>query len=541
MTPNDPGAAPTPQDEGGQSVRLDQVSFRYSTGATHLAAWATPRPEAGTGAGKAGTADGSSPVDGPTGHPHTAGEPGVSDIDLVLAPGTLTLLCGPSGGGKTTLLRLLNGLAPHFHRGDLHGSVHVAAQDMTAGGLAAAARVSTTVFQNPRTQFFTTHVHDELCFRGENLGEEPRGLLAKVADAASQMGVSDLLERPLADLSGGELQKVACAQALVAGTPVVLLDEPTSNLSPAALSHVSAAICRLKHQGATIVVAEHRLHFLRGLADRVLRVAGGRITHEWTGEAFFAMGRADRRALGLRSLSDPLAPALAVPRQGDARPRCGDLVVEGLRHGHPGRPVLDIDHLRLPAGAVTALVGVNGAGKSTLARVLTGLAEARRGKVSIDGRRLRARARRARSALVMQDVNRQLFADSVRAEVALGAADDVDVDLLLRDLDLAEVAHRHPQALSGGQKQRLCVASALARRAHIHVWDEPTSGVDAAHLAAVADRLRRLAARGAVVLVITHDPELVRRCADGIVHLRRLQDHEAGGPQACWVDMMPFV
>jgi energy-coupling factor transport system ATP-binding protein len=464
-------------------------------------------------------------------------------VDLEIAPGTLTLLCGASGSGKSSILRLINGLIPHFHSGSLHGRVEVGGVDMPRAALADSGRVTSTVFQNPRTQFFTSDVRGELAFRGENYGVDPGEIERRIRRAAGQLGISHLLGRRLSQLSGGELQRVACAQALVAGTPVILLDEPTSNLSPQAVQDMTGILARLKADGHTIVVAEHRLHFLRGLADQVVLVREGRIARRWTGEEFFALGDAERRDLGLRTLETP--PACdAVP----LRAHAGDdaqtppssargLVLEDVRFSYGRRRVLDIDRLGFPAGCVSALVGVNGAGKSTLARILCGLADPERGgRIALDGRRAGTRARLASSSLVMQDVHRQLFSASVRSEVVLGLdpgrAREVDVDALLAGFDLAAESERHPLSLSGGQKQRLAIAAAIAKGARLHILDEPTSGVDHRRLEAIAAALRSLARGGAIVIVITHDAELIEACADRIVKLRRLDPGGAASPQA---------
>ncbi|MCI1748086.1 MAG: energy-coupling factor ABC transporter ATP-binding protein [Acidipropionibacterium sp.] len=194
---------------------------------------------------------------------------------------------------------------PHFHDAELTGSVRVAGADPVAEDIAEAGRTSATVFQNPRTQFFTSDVAGELAFRDENYGLDPELIRARSARAAEQVGISHLLDRSLHQLSGGELQKVACAQAIAGGTDVLLLDEPTSNLSPGAIDEFTGLLGRLKAEGRTIVVAEHRLYFLRGLADRVVLLDGGRIVRRATGEEFFAIGEAERASLGLRTLHRP--------------------------------------------------------------------------------------------------------------------------------------------------------------------------------------------------------------------------------------------
>lgn len=234
--------------------------------------------------------------------------PVISDLNFTALPGSITLLCGASGSGKSSVLRLLNGLIPNFHSGSLDGKVEVAEVQISETDLTESGRVSSTVFQNPRTQFFTTDVRSELAFRGQNYGLDPAVIATRTAQSLADIGISHLIDRPLMGLSGGELQKVACAQALSAQTPVILFAEPTSNLSPSAIDDFAAVVGKLKQRGATIAIAEHRLYFLRGLVDTVLLIRDGSIQQSWDGESFFAMTEDQRLTLGLRTLSRPMPP-----------------------------------------------------------------------------------------------------------------------------------------------------------------------------------------------------------------------------------------
>ncbi len=449
---------------------------------------------------------------GPEGSPT---EHGLDDLSFEAAPGTLTLMCGPSGSGKSTALRLLNGLVPGFHGGEFDGAVHVAGVDVPNTPLHDAGRTTATVFQNPRTGFFNARVIDEIAFGLENLGLPRAEILDRVDEAAAVTDVAHLLDRDIMRLSGGEVQRVATAAAMAAEPRVLLFDEPSSNLSPGAVADLRALISDLRGRGVTMVVAEHRLHYLHGLVDQVLYLRDGRIAARFGGEEFFSLDDAARRDLGLRRLT-PTPAREPDPWACDAP----GLRVEGLRFGYGrGTTVLDIGRMDFPAGRITALTGPNGAGKTTLARVVCGLEkEGRDSAVTLDGERLKPERRRDIAYIVMQDVARQLFTESVEHEVQLGL-DDVDVPALLAEVDLAGLEDRHPQSLSGGQRQRLVIASAMARRPRICIFDEPTSGVGREHLLAIGSLMRRLADDGVVVIVITHDEELIEACADRVVAL----------------------
>ena len=507
---------------------------------------------------------------------YTTGAQVLTDVSLAPATGSLTLVCGASGSGKSTLVRLVNGLVPHFHHGRRDGEVLVEGREVADTPIEQMGRVTATVFQDPATQFFTTTVADELAFAPQNYQVPAQEIRRRRLRAVEELGIEDLLGRDLKGLSGGQLQKVACAQALVQDTPVVLLDEPTSNLDPRAIEDVRAAVARLRELGRTVVVAEHRVYFLEGLADEVVLMQDGRVARRMSGADFYAMGE-ERRSLGLRTLERPelrvpVTPVAAlrdggpgdggtVPgaggapgtgaalgagdapgvragaapgaggavtlgtgdmpgagaaarpagpgegRTGGAQGGQGGLLVEDLVVERGGRRILDIASLRFPAGAITGVTGVNGIGKTTLARAVCRLQRARRGaRVTLDGQELR----HGQAFLVMQDVHRQLFAESVSQEASAPQ---------LERLDLAGLAERHPLSLSGGQKQRLVIATAVDQDARVIVLDEPTSGVDYRHLLTIAAELRSLADEGRVVVVISHDIEFLNECADHVIEI----------------------
>lgn len=465
---------------------------------------------------------------------YPGGRPVLDDVDMDVTPGALTLVCGASGSGKSTVLRLLNGLIPNFHEGELSGRVLIDDEDVSSAPIERSGLRTATVFQNPASQFFTTTVADELAFAPQNYRVEAGEIRRRRAGALEELGIGDLADRDLRTLSGGQVQKVACAQALVQRTPVILLDEPTSNLDPRAIDDVRAAIGRLKAAGRTLVVAEHRIYFLRGLVDEVVIMGRGRVVHRMAGEELWRIGEARRKELGLRALERPrlavrpagLAAIAGGPggRPGaedavgngavdadDADDAAGDgadgLLIENLQVERSGRLVLDIPRLFFPAGAVTGVVGANGVGKTTLARAVCRLQRARRGaRMSLGGRELRS----GRAFLVMQDVHRQLFTESVSQEASAPQ---------LERLDLAALADRHPLSLSGGQKQRLVIATAIDQDARVLILDEPTSGVDHRHLVAIAAELRDLAREGRVVIVISHDVEFLNECADRVIDM----------------------
>uniref|UniRef100_A8M7J2 ABC transporter related n=1 Tax=Salinispora arenicola (strain CNS-205) TaxID=391037 RepID=A8M7J2_SALAI len=456
-------------------------------------------------------------------YPH-AEQPSLRDLTLRVNPGEFVILCGASGSGKSTALRLMNGLIPHFHEdGVLTGTVTVGGLVTTNAELDAMGLVTGTVLQHPKRQFFTDTAPEEVAFAMENFGFPPEEIRRRVVETVEELATGVPVEQRLRDLSGGQQQQVAIAAAIAHRPSVLLLDEPSSNLSSDAVQRLTATLASLKAQGVTIVIAEHRLRYLEDLVDRVIVMRDGAIDVEWPAAQLRAVPDDELAREGLRGVVStvdlPALPAsgASIVAGADASEIPGAaLELEAIRCRLGGRIVLDIDRVAFADGSVTAVRGVNGAGKSTFARIMTGLQRST-GTVFLDGKALNPRARQRASAIVMQDVQRQLFTDSVKAEIHLAGTDTPeapDTDTVLDALDLAHLADRHPLSLSGGQQQRLVVAAVRVAGRRIVVFDEPSSGVDRRHLRSIADQIRRLAADGAIVLLISHDDDLLALAAD---------------------------
>ncbi|HHY07371.1 MAG TPA: ABC transporter ATP-binding protein [Corynebacteriales bacterium] len=468
----------------------------------------------------------------------------IEDLNLQIQPGESVLICGGSGSGKSSVIRLLNGLIPNYHEGELTGTVTHGDHVINEEPLYNTGSFTATVFQNPRTQFFTTDVTSELAFGCENFGMDPEEIRARIVQVADELALWNLLGKNLFRISGGEKQRVACGCSIMAQPDLYLFDEPTSNLSPKAIAGFRDIYKRLRDQGATLVVAEHRLYFLRDLVDRVIIMEQGKIKAELTGEEFWKLSPAERRHFGLRDLQAPHKPELPTIRvnrkQGEDDTAADDifhiidsgalrrsdfdagLSIRDLTFSYGDKKVLDIPYLDLPAGKVTCVAGPNGAGKSTFANVLTGLAKAK-GSFTFRDQKMGAKARLRKSYMVMQDVHRQLFGTSVTDELTLDSrhkkTNPEEIEQLLYEFDLTEVADRHPLSLSGGQKQRVVIATAKACGKDIIVFDEPSSGLDYSHMQAIARAIRELADQNKVVVVITHDYELMNLCGDLLLHI----------------------
>ena len=473
---------------------------------------------------------------------------GLKNINLKIMDSECVLLCGASGCGKTTLTRLINGLIPHFYKGTLSGEVIVNGKNIGEQELYSLAGVVGSVFQNPRSQFFSVDTDGEITFGPENIGLPKEEILKRKKNVITELNLRDLMNRSLFELSGGEKQKIACGSVAALLPHIILLDEPSSNLDWSAIRDLRKIMKLWKNQGKTIIISEHRLWYLKDIIDRVLYLEQGEIVHEWTQERFAALSESELASYELRPLNleeryiqafsgDTVITDKDIDKVSDKKEILGEpqkkrIVIKNLYFTYTPKKYLffkkrlspvDADSctLRIPflsakLGEIIGIIGNNGSGKSTFLRCLCGLEKTCTGTVSIDGKIYTRKNLTKNCYMVMQDVNHQLFTDSVITEVMLSMEhpDEKKAEKILASLDLLQYKDKHPMALSGGQKQRVAIASAMAADAVMLLFDEPTSGLDYRHMKEVSALLKELAKKGKTIFVATHDPELAAECCD---------------------------
>jgi energy-coupling factor transport system ATP-binding protein len=491
-----------------------------------------------------------------------ASRPALADVSLEVAPGEFVLLAGRSASGKSTLLKAACGLVPHFHGGEIEGEVRVADLDAIAAGPGELAAVAGYLAQDPETQVVSTTVAAEIELPLEMRGDEPTDRARAVEEVALALAIPHLLDRTVDTLSGGELQRVALAAALVTRPRLILLDEPTSQLDPVAGDELIWLLRRLNEEwGVAVLLAEHRLERCLAAADRVVAMETGAISFDGTPADFLAWARNADPALetpaarlfslagieplpvGVRQARQLLARKKAdwqeggtpserlvlLGRAAHGRPhpshpsklseegvppslppalRAGNLWVE-LDRGEDLRDVLKGIDLTIRRGERVALMGRNGAGKSTLLRTAAGLHEPVAGKIEVES-----------IALLTQNPGDYLVRERVGDELPgeEGAA-------ALRAVGLEHAVDADPRDLSGGERQRLALAIALAGRMEgdllpgLVALDEPTRGMDRARKDDLVGLIGRLDDRGAAVVVATHDVEFAAAFAERVVLL----------------------
>jgi len=468
-----------------------------------------------------------------------AAAPALLDVSLEVAPGEFVLLAGRSASGKSTLLRAACGLVPHFHGGEVEGRVEVAGLDAIAAGPGELAAAVGYVAQDPETQVVSTTVAAEIELPLEMRGDGPGDRARAVEEVALALAIPHLLGRAVDTLSGGELQRVALAAALVTRPRLVLLDEPTSQLDPVSGDELIWLLRRLNEEwGVAVLLAEHRLERCLAAADRVVAVEDGRIGFDgppreflaWTREfdptlttpaaRLFSLAGIEPLPVGVRDarrvLEASTRGALVSPEQhqSTARPKgprafeAKGLWVE-LDSGDGARDVIRSIDLTVAPGERVALMGRNGAGKSTLLRTAARLIDPVAGRVAAE-----------RMALLTQSPSdflvRERVGDELPGEAGLAA---------LRAVGMEHALDADPRDLSGGERQRLALAIALAGRLDgdgvpgLVALDEPTRGMDRGRKEDLHALVERLAAQGAAIVIATHDVEFAAEFAERVVLL----------------------
>lgn len=419
----------------------------------------------------------------------------LKNVNFTIEQGEVVLLTGLSGSGKSTVLKCLNGLIPHLYEGKLSGTIllnGLPMADLSAGDI---NQTIGCVFQNPRSQFFTTSTLSELAFAMENYGIPYEEMQKQIASLSERFHLQPILDRDIFQISSGERQRLSLACSFSLNPKILLFDEPSSNLDYAMTMQIGEYIRNFKEQGYSILVADHRYFYLNNLLDKVIVLESGTVSGIYTETEF----KNSDYPLRQFTLFDTDYPLLSYD------PEETYLELKNISY----QTILKNISFSARKREVIAILGKNGAGKTTLAKVICGMEPSTSGQLNTPP-----------VMFIMQDSDYQLFGTSAENELSI-CPHPVSREQIHQALDrvgLLPLRHRHPFNLSGGEKQRLQIAAATVSQNKVIIFDEPTSGLDYYSMHAVSDLISELADR-CCLLIISHDYEFIRKTANRIIYL----------------------
>ena len=436
--------------------------------------------------------------------------------------GRCVVLCGGSGCGKSTLLRCINGLIPQFYEGELKGFCRLNGQDTAGMRIGEIGELAASVFQDPRSQFFTVNSSGEVAFGLENHGLPQDEIRRRVDEAFRVFHLERLKNRNVYELSSGERQLISILSAWAMDTDIFLLDEPTANLDFAATQQLKNILLTLKKQGKTLLFSEHRLYYLADIADEYWVMTGGEIKERYTAEEAKAFSAEQLQKLSLRTLD---LAKITVPEK-EPLPKTMPTVLNALNirytYGRRAVDTLSGVSFSVREHEIVGLVGPNGCGKTTLGKLIAGLYKPSSGQISLYSKMQKPKGLQKQVMFIMQETEFQFFTNAVMNELQYGHRATPEFEekmkVLLKSMDMWDCRDRHPFSLSGGQMQRLTLMMAYLSEKPIIILDEPTAGQDAESLERCTALIRKMR-KEKTVLIITHDLELIAGVCDRCIGL----------------------
>lgn len=437
----------------------------------------------------------------------------LNNISLKINEGDFVLLTGKSGSGKSSIINAINGLAKRYDNAIISGKILIGGNNIDELKLYEISMLVSTVFQNPKTYFFNINTTLELLFFLENIGCDKKEMDVRMKEMLKAFPIKKLLNRDIFKLSGGERQILSIAASYIAGTKIIVLDEPSSNLDAKNIEILRQMLLILKKKKITLIISEHRIYYLMELVDKVYLISDGQIKNSYSIEDLKKISLDKLNDLGLR---DKDKTKLKVPLNNNK----GTFYIKYLEYNFkiPNKKLILRD-ISFDTKKIYGIIGDNGHGKTTLLKILIGIEKNSKEEIFYEGRKLSKKERLKLSSLVMQDVNHQLFTDNVCKELTFGlkSSNQKKAETILKELNLYQFKERHPMSLSGGQKQRVAIASIICQNSKFLFFDEPTSGMDYANMLRISKLIKNCKNKNKIIFVVSHDIEFLNETADYVL------------------------
>lgn len=446
----------------------------------------------------------------------------IDDISFGVPKGKLFCITGSSGSGKSTLLKIINGVVPEINGGELSGEIILDGVTLTSKDIFEKSSYISTVFQNPKTQFYCVDSTDEFAFPLENRNIPKDEIIKTITKYTQLLNTEKLLNQNIFTLSGGEKQLMAITSVLTMNNQVYLFDEPSASLDHNSIELFKNILINLKKEGKIIIIAEHRLYYLMEIIDTLVVLKEGKLNF-YSNE--FIQHQANNKFENkhdLRKFEPINIDELKKEKhyyqismfnrkkryELDCKLECINFV-----HNFNNKKIMELNYLGF-SNEIYFIIGKNGVGKSTFIKKMSGILK---GEGTLYYKNVEVKKRNAYISMVMQDVNYQLFTESVWDEISMVTTNSDKKKKILMDLDLYQKRDYHPHTLSGGEKQRLMVALAIASHKPIVILDEPTSGLCKKQMISVVKYLQDMKKQNKTIIVVTHDYEFIQAC-EGVVY-----------------------
>lgn len=445
----------------------------------------------------------------------------LTDINLTILSGQCLAIVGKSGCGKSTLTRVINGLIPSFYQGYLDGDVFIDDKNLGELNTWEIGSFVGNVFQDPRSQFFANEVAGEIAFGCENLGLSHNEIVDRVHKSAKEMNILELLNTSIYTLSYGMRQRVAICSAKAMQPDIYVLDEPSANLDLKSTYQFAKLIQKLKKEGKTIIIVEHRLFYLNSIVDNYIFMVDGKIKKNYTSDEFNNISSKELNDIGLRSLhfEDIFLDGFT----NQSTQGYTSFEISGISKKYGKNMLLNNISFKFDSNEIIALIGSNGVGKSTLGKICSGLQKETSGEIFLEDKPIKRKSRLDKIWYIPQDLDSQLFGEDLVDELVTGLKDKEKyiekAEVILKRLGLFELKNHHPSTLSGGQKQRLVLGVAMMRNISVVILDEPTSGLDYGSMEQVANLIREQRDLGTKFLIISHDIEFIVKISERVIKM----------------------